>query len=174
MKILAIDPGNKVSGWVVFNGERVTGARIVDNEEALDAITYAGHSIADILAIEMMRARGMLASNDAFETLVWVGRFMQAWPHPKEVVLAYRQDVKLHLTGSPKATDANVNTVLRDIVGPVGTKKNQGPTFGVTSHAWAALAVAVFVRDQLQGKLDAFTRTVDGRPALRGRTRVRI
>jgi hypothetical protein len=32
---------------------------------------------------------------------------------------------------------------LIDKLGVVGTKKNPGPLFGMKSHAWAALGVAV-------------------------------
>ena len=61
--------------------------------------------------------------------------------------LVYREDVKLHLCGSPRAKDANIRQALIDRWGgkaeAVGTVKKPGPLYGVKSHAWSALAVAV-------------------------------
>lgn len=173
MRVLAIDPGNTQSGFVLYDAydKRVMEAGILTNADMLATLGRM-RQFNPILAIEMMRARGMPASNEAFETLVWLGRFQQAWYDPEGVVLAYRADVKLHICGSAKAKDTNVNAALRDLIGARGTKKKPGPTFGVTDHAWAALAVAVFVSDQLKGKKDAFTSAVDGRPALRRRARL--
>ena len=59
------------------------------------------------------------------------------------VRLVYRKDVKLHLCGSPRAKDPNIRQALLDKLGPVGTKRQPGPCYGVKSHAWAALGVAV-------------------------------
>src|SRR5690606_4735562 len=75
------------------------------------------------------------------------GRFIQACQAPSTKV--YRKDVKLHLCGSPRAKDANIRQSLLDRFGPgkekaVGTKQNPGPLYGVKSHMWAALAVAVY------------------------------
>lgn len=173
MRIYAIDPGNKESGVVGFACEtsRVVHPRVVENHELLKMIRWSGNGLGDYLCIEMMKARGMPVSNDEMETLVWIGRFMQAWPQPHEVKLAYRADIKLHICGSAKAKDANVRQALIDRIGKPGTKKNQGPTFGVTSHAWPALAVAVYAADH-RGKEDAFASFANQRPALRSRTRL--
>jgi hypothetical protein len=40
-----------------------------------------------------------------------------------------------------------VRQALIDRLGPQGTKKNPGPTYGMRSHLWAALAVAVYAGD---------------------------
>jgi len=37
---------------------------------------------------------------------------------------------------------------LLDLLGPQGTKAKPGPTYGIKSHSWAALAVAVFAAQQ--------------------------
>ena len=42
-----------------------------------------------------------------------------------------------------QAKDANVRQRLLDLVGPRGTKKAHGPTYGISGDEWAALAVAV-------------------------------
>jgi hypothetical protein len=40
-----------------------------------------------------------------------------------------------------------VRQALIDRLGPQGTKKNPGPTYGMRSHLWAALAVGVYAWD---------------------------
>lgn len=169
MKILAVDPGNHESGWVVYDTGKVLHSGVSSNDSLLNKLQVNAHAATvDVLAIEMMKARGMPVSNDEMETLVWIGRYQQAWPTPNEVILAYRADVKMHLCGSMTAKDANVAAALREIVGPKGTKKKPGPTFGVASHAWAALAVAVYVEAHAHETASA----TNVRPSLRRRARL--
>jgi hypothetical protein len=154
VNILAIDPGNVESGYAVLrDGNEVVKAGVEPNHRLLTMLCVnAVLANADELAIEMMRARGMPVSNDEMETLVWIGRFQQVWHMPDDVLLLYRGDVKLHITGSAKAKDANVRAGLIELLGKPGTKKNPGPTYGVTSHAWPALAVAVYADHFLKSR----------------------
>jgi hypothetical protein len=143
MKILALDPGTIETGWAMLEDGRVIDSGVKKNEDMLELVEGCEftHNIA--LAIEMIASYGMAVGREVFETCVWIGRFKQAWYDPEAVRLVYRQDVKLHLCGSPRAKDANVRQALIDKLGPQGTKKAPGPTYGVKSHAWAALGVAV-------------------------------
>lgn len=145
MRILAIDPGTDESGWCLLNGDKVRASGVASNDEMLHQVKVEWYSDIDLLAIEMIASYGMAVGKEVFETCVWVGRFKQAWGNPDAVRLVYRRDVKLHLCGSVKAKDANIRQALIDLIGPQGTKKTPGPTFGVKSHAWAALGVAVTV-----------------------------
>lgn len=140
--IIAIDPGTTESGWAQMIGSRIVSG--VHKNESLLAELQAYRQAGEFtLAIEMIASYGMAVGREVFETCVWIGRFKQAWHNPEAVRLIYRRDVKLHLCGSPKAKDANIRQALIDKLGPPGTKKNPGPTYGVKSHAWAALGVAV-------------------------------
>jgi hypothetical protein len=56
--------------------------------------------------------------------------------------MVYRNAVKLHICGTPRAKDPNIRQALIDKYGAPGTKKNPGPTYGVSSHLWSALAIA--------------------------------
>jgi hypothetical protein len=138
--ILAIDPGQSESGWVRFDSGRVIASGVLPNEAMLDSIKN-GHD--EKLAIEMVASYGMPVGKEVFETVLWIGRMVQAWRNPDAVRLIYRKDVKLHLCGSPRAKDANIRQALIDLLGPPGIKARKGATYGVKSHAWAALAVAV-------------------------------
>lgn len=145
MRILAIDPGTVESGWCYLDGDRVMASGISSNEEMLHQVKAEWYSDIEVLAIEMIASYGMAVGKEVFETCVWVGRFQQAWGNPDAVRLVYRRDVKMHLCGTSKAKDANIRQALIDLLGPQGTKKSPGATYGVKSHAWAALGVAVTV-----------------------------
>jgi hypothetical protein len=140
--VLAIDPGTEQSGWAVYapRERRVVESGVAPNPILLRRLA---HEPADVLAIEMVASYGMPVGREVFETVRWIGRFQQAWREPEAVRLIYRRDVKLFLCASSRAKDGNIRQALIDRLGPRGTKANQGPTYGVKSHAWAALAVAV-------------------------------
>lgn len=120
--------------------------------------SFSGDSVPDeylnnlpLVAIEMISCYGMPVGAEVFETCLWIGEF-RAIMRPQPVTLCYRRDIKLHLCGTAKAKDSNVRQALIDRLGKPGTKKDPGPTYGVTSHMWSALAVAVYAADQ-QAKL---------------------
>lgn len=150
-RVLAIDPGTKQSGWCVFDGNRVLESGVSSNREVLDRVLIVGGYVAKglaepvTLAIERFEARGMAIGDESIETILWTGRFRQAWHAPDEVVMVKRSEVKLELCGSSRAKDPNVRQALIDYLGRPGTKKSPGGTYGVASHAWAALAVAFVV-----------------------------
>lgn len=146
--ILALDPGPVQTGLVCFNGRQAFMAQVMDNGKLLSFIRE-GHPIADVLAIEKIEAMGMAVGAETFETVHWSGRFYQAWPGTKVMRITRRQ-VKLHLCGNMRAKDPNIRQALIDMLGAPGTKKAPGPTYGVTSHAWAALAVAVTAWHEIQ------------------------
>lgn len=158
MTILAIDPGTEESGWCIYHpGLGVIGSGVKPNDIMLLEIR---HSYADMLAIEMVASYGMPVGREVFETVRWVGRFQQIWRYPDEVHLIYRRDVKLHLCNSAKAKDANIRQALLDLfprtgggkTPQVGTKSQPGPLYGVSTHAWSALGVAVTAHHQSMGR----------------------
>lgn len=148
MTILALDPGPTQTGYCRYDGARVLDCGVLPNADMLALVLCAP---ADRLAIEMIASYGMAVGREVFETCVWIGRFQQAWHKPEAVELVYRKDVKLHLCGTTKAKDPNVRQALLDMfprtgggaTPQVGTKKQPGPLFGVSSHVWPALGVAV-------------------------------
>lgn len=142
MTLLAIDPGTTHSGWVWYSDGKVYESGVSINAEIIDLLRTS----VDPVAIEMIASYGMAVGAEVFETCLWIGRFMQA-AGPDRVRLVYRKDVKMHLCGTPRAKDPNVRQALIDRWGgkaeAIGNKQRPGPLYGVKSHAWAALAVAV-------------------------------
>ncbi len=156
--LLAIDPGDTHSAYVIFHTGIPLEFEKINNAELADRIRNARRSHTrwrdiDRVAIEMIASYGMPVGKEVFETCLWIGRFAEAWESnvndwpPAVVSLVYRREVKLHLCGSMKAKDGNVRQALIDRYGgkerAIGKKANPGPLFGVTADVWSALAIAV-------------------------------
>lgn len=148
--IFAIDPGTIESGWVLFSGSGVIDSGVSDNHDLLRWV-QAGQN-ADLLAIEVMQASYGTVGRETIDTMMWAGRFWQAWRDPASVKLISRQAAKAHVcNGNTKASDSGVRQALLEMfpatgggkTPQVGVKSRPGPLYGVSSHAWAALAVAV-------------------------------
>jgi len=152
MKLLAIDPGNIESAWVLYaNGKPLEWAKFPNKDVRYVVET----SEADHLAIEMIASYGMPVGAEVFETCVAVGRFIEAWRHnfkdglhrPLPPSLVYRKQVALHLCSSPRANDSNVRQAILDRFGgketAIGRKGSYGPLHGVSGDVWAALGVAI-------------------------------
>lgn len=141
--IAAIDPGPTESGWVILDNvnRRVVDAAVLPN----DLIRIAVSNWCDRLAIEMIASYGMPVGADVFATCVEIGRYTELHFHSTGLMprLVTRAEVKTAICGHSRAKDSNIRRALMDLLGPPGTKADPGPTYGVKSHAWAALAVAV-------------------------------
>jgi hypothetical protein len=151
-RITGIDPGTTHSGVVVLSDAgHVLQAGVLPNEQVLQWLGEAAPDMDMQLAIEWISSYGMAVGREVFETCRWVGRFQQVWHAPEAVTLITRGEVKLQLCHSSRAKDPNVRQALIDLYQPtgggscpqIGTTKQRGPLYGVSSHAWSALAVAV-------------------------------
>lgn len=172
-KVLGIDPGTTDSGVVMYDAESLvvldawTG---FDNDALLIKIRsdYFG---ADVCAIEDIEAMGFAVGNTTLITCKWVGRFQEAWENFSGVKahIISRGDEKIMICGcktyrNPKSgkvvgiKDPEIKAALKDRfpqtgggkTPSVGTKKQPGPLFGVTKHAWSALAVVITLEEQIK------------------------
>lgn len=139
--LIGIDPGPLVQSFVIFDGKRVVSSGNVSVEE-LCVILQENPGL--LSACEYIDFMGMAVGAPVFSTVFNCGRLYSAATIMR---LIPRRDIKHHLCGSHRAKDANVRAALIDKVGPVGTKKQPGPCYGVSTHLWAALAVAVTATD---------------------------
>lgn len=138
MKILAIDPGTNESGWVIYENGKIIFSGISQNTE-MKAICR--ESEYDLLAIEMIQKLGMPVGQEVFDTCVWIGRFIENSKAPHKLV--FRKQIKMHLCGTTRAKDGNIRQAIIDKLGTQGNKANPGPTYGIKSHCWQALGVAI-------------------------------
>lgn len=143
--ILAIDPGNEKSAFVVLddNNLKTVVGGILENGDILEIIA---NSSCDRMAIEMVASYGMAVGKEVFETVFWIGRFYEQARANDNIVYIdriYRKDVKMNLCNTMRAKDSNVRQALIDRFGVVGTKKNPGWFYGFKADIWSAYAVGV-------------------------------
>ena len=150
MVILGIDPGPTHSACVVLEDGAIRFADSeIDNEEVIAMLRGGLFKPApDLIAVEMIACYGLIVGAETFETCVMIGRIQERSPRPifRKV---YRKDIKMHLCGTMRSKDKDIRKALLKLHGEAGTKKNPGPTYGVSSHAWSALAVATYAQAKL-------------------------
>ena len=143
--ILAIDPGTTHSAYCIIDEKTYKPIEyaILPNRQLLDRVWRTD------AVIEMFASYGMPVGKEVFVTCVWIGRFMEKIGE-ENTTLIYRQDVKLNLCKSSRATDANVIMALMDRFGSKGTKKNPGWFYGFKDDIWSAYAIGVTYIDKLK------------------------
>ena len=155
MKILGVDPGTSQTGWVIYDTvtHSVEDSGVTENEEFLNFVIETQDY--DIMAIERIASYGMPIGADTIRTIEYIGRYWQKVLNSKKnvrVELFYKKvDINPYICGSNKAKDANI---LQDIIDmfpktgggsnpAIGTSKQPGALYGISTHKWAALAVAL-------------------------------
>ena len=147
MIVIGVDPGPVESAYVEFDGRAVINHDIVQNAVVRG---YLAVLIHEVVVFEQIESFGMAVAHSVFETAFETGRMYQATGRRERMT---RKAVKLHLCHSASAKDPNVRAALLDRFGgsksvAQGTKKAPGPLYGIRSHEWAALALAVTWYDQ--------------------------
>lgn len=156
--ILAIDPGNIQSGYVLVKHDGQEIRKVLDvgkvpNGEIFPVLCREYQH----LAIEMVTGMGMPVGQEVFDTCFWIGRF---WEYAElyrkgyQIQKIFRREEKLYLCGRASAKDANIRQALVDRYAPgqpnygKGAKKNPGFFYGFSADMWAAMAVAVTYFDK--------------------------
>lgn len=147
MRIFAVDPGTEQSAAVGWDGRRVIQHSVMANT-ALLQYCRGPVLLPMVLVLERIESFGMPVGKETFQTVFWCGRFAEAWEQAGgSFAELSRKAVKVHICGSMKATDATIRRALIDRIGPIGTKAHKGPLYGMNSHEFQALAVAVTYAD---------------------------
>jgi len=154
--ILGVDPGPTHCGVVLYDDARrraVSASAAAPLQEVLDHWLDLAWTAEALVAIELVQSYG-IAGASLLQTSEVVGRLQQrALDNDLPVRLLYRREVlrALDVTGLGNR-DAMIRQRLLEIHGGTrqvacGTKRAPGPLYGITSHAWQALAVAVAAMD---------------------------
>lgn len=157
--LLAIDPGDTESAWVVIDMDtrRPIAHAKEPNERVLRRCWGDGLEEVSHTAIEMIASYGMPVGAEIFDTCVWIGRFTEALSGRIRPEYVFRKSVKLHLCHSAAAKDSNITQALVDRFARgqsnfgKGTKAEPGWFHGFYKDIWAAYAVAVYAADQISG-----------------------
>jgi len=142
--ILAIDPGPEVSGFcsLTDKGDSMIFG-VSDNAELLGLIHC--RPIGSVVAIEQIESYRMPVGRSIFETCWWGGRFFQAASAVDcRALMVPRRRVKKYLCGTVASNDTKIRHALVNRFGGPTSIKKGGPLYGCKSHAWAALAIAVY------------------------------
>lgn len=157
-RILAIDPGNVMSGYVLAEHDGNEIVRVLEAGKLQNAKMFEilGRDY-EHLAIEMIAGMGMAVGAEVFETCVWIGKFLEfaeLYNRGYRIERIYRREEKLDLCGTPTAKDVNIRQALVDRYAPgrpnygKGTKKEPGFFYGFSADMWAAMAVCVTYFDK--------------------------
>lgn len=145
MNIIAIDPGPVSSGIVMWNGSEFTAPAILPN---FDAERFPLGEVGIPCGIDLVAIEGVACYAEVFETCYQIGRIQRiAESRGIPWKLIYRKEVKIHLCQSMKAKDPNIRRALLDRFGEPGTKREPGILYGIKSHIWSAVAIAVTAYD---------------------------
>jgi hypothetical protein len=118
--ILAIDPGNIESGYVIIDfdtykpiehGKIENEILLANMQQAREDKWHTDYHV-DKTVIEMVASYGMAVGQTVFDTCVWIGRFYENTYFHRD--LMYRKDVKLNMCGQTKANDSNIRQALID------------------------------------------------------------
>ena len=149
-RILAIDPGNIESAYVVIEDQTFKPIEFgkVPNRELIDKIKFEIIECHEFV-IERVASYGMPVGREVFDTCEWIGRFTEIiseW-YGVEPSYVFRLDEKEAICHDSRAGDANVRRALidefadHDLKNGKGTKKNPDFFYGFAADVWAAFAV---------------------------------
>lgn len=150
MILLGIDPGPELHGYALLDTETW---RVLASGNSPTPLIYArGAPILDGIAIENVQPMGQVLSHGLLATIraqIELEREAQELMY-RAPILVPRVAVKRELVGKHNCNEPHVNAALRarycerhkcSESALKGTKKNPGPLFGISSHAWPALAL---------------------------------
>jgi len=161
-RVIAIDPGPTESAVVLWDGEKIISSCDMPNENIVEALAEWDEAIPEwdterpldtdyVCAIEQLRGFGVLASDAIFDTCWWSGRFAQAFGM-KRTHMIPRKKAAAHICGTGGISkDQFVREAIIQRFGgkekAVGSKKSPGILYGISSHKWAALCIALYYWD---------------------------
>ena len=160
--ILAVDPGNVESAYVLIGDDRkIIQYGKVANGTMLEYVRrrFTHGEKPEAVVIEMVASYGMAVGASVFQTCVMIGRLTEAAEHAGfPVDYVYRMEEKMAICHDSKAKDANIRQALidrfaqHDKKNGKGTKKNPDWFYGFAKDEWAAYAVGTTWLDKREGK----------------------
>lgn len=145
--LFAVDPGTRESGFVRVDvvGNRlclpVRGTGNLRNAKLAAALLAARPALVVCEKFE----GGQFFGKSSIETVLFIGELRAMCRYEGiPFYLLPRRHVRKALTGKAagKGMDARVRTALIEEFGDKGTRAAPGKTWGISSHAWSALAIA--------------------------------
>lgn len=148
MIILGVDPGPEKSAYIEWDhiNKKIYNIGIVNNKDFIsNCIRYNQFKHNLFLAIEVPKIFGNKVWQQVIDTAFIAGQIVGKINFPFKKVAP--NEWKLHITGKRGANDQLVKQALMARFGPKGTKKNPGKLYGLKTHLWDTLGIAVYVGD---------------------------
>lgn len=154
--LLAIDPGNKMSGYSLIETDtfkaidfgKVTNSRL--RTKLLECINRYGLELEVVIEMVAHYGSGMPAGKEVFDTCVYIGHLEEICLIKKiPVKKLERRFTKLNICGQSNAKDTNIIRALVDRFAPgnknygKGTKLNPGFFYGFRADIWQSFALGV-------------------------------
>jgi len=144
-ELIAIDTGPTITTYTRMKGGVPYRHETLENSLFCEWLrTTLAWERVDNVAVEMLVSYGTLQGNSVYDSILMVGRVQEICLTAMTPVTLVPASIKAsticHRSRGVKRTDMN-NELLR-LYGGKGTKKEPGPLYGVSKHAWSSLAVA--------------------------------
>lgn len=138
MTVYGIDPGEKLSAFIGWNGYAHSSSQYLDNDHLLALLRDASMTGRKV-GIERVRSYNMRVGNETFDTCEWSIRFECALKEIGAIpILVPRKSVVIHLCGHAKAGgDDPTKAALKEKYGTA--------VKGLSNHLYAALGVADYL-----------------------------
>lgn len=138
LSVLGIDPGPEESAAVEIAGGVIKSATNFANRDFRAVLAMVSPKY---IYIEGFQNYGSSIGTSSIKTMYAIGSFIQVCEDEKaDFRLVVRPEIKKHLCGTVAANDSTIRTSLLRRYG-------KGETRGITTHLWAALAVASYGAD---------------------------
>lgn len=163
MNIMAIDPGNILSAYVIMDASTYKPLDFAKLSNSIlrqliynnNPIKPTGHPVFDMIIIERVQSFGMPVGREIFETCEWVGRFTEA-ATIRGIPVDYitRIEEKQYICHDTRAKDSNIRQALidrfarRDLKNGKGTKAAPDFFYGFSKDVWQAFCVGTTYLDK--------------------------
>lgn len=146
---MGLDVGSTHTGYAIIEGigklyKDPSGIETfgkIPNEDVLALVRGWGNDC--IYAIEYPYPKNNVVAFEVFQMTEWVGRIMQRIDDANgSYARIFRHREKSVMCKSGVANDSMIRAAVIAVYGGKGTKKDPGPTYGVTADVWQAIAVA--------------------------------
>ena len=165
MRIFGVDPGPKQSGWCYMDlgSDWVSELKFGHswNRVMLTHQSQFGESqgSAMTLAYEWVKNYGRVVGEDVLRTAYTCGRIRELGSQGGEYHEVTRPDVIKHFTGRTNLPKSEVRKELLDRFGGAESKKKGGILAGISNHAWDALAVCIYVCEDIYDYAENYWRS---------------
>ena len=153
MRIIGIDPGTLHSGLAVIDSEDET---IIHHKAwtlnlQIESYLLFEMDKGDHFGCEWVQNYGRVIGEETLRAAYYAGRFAYIATNnqAERIWEPTRPEILGHHCGSRNVPKSNLRQAILDRYGGKEAKKKGNPLHGISNHIWDALAVALYIKDNL-------------------------